>query len=486
MGNQESISNDAYIIKKKDKNNIDQIINNSSKKKIINKTKNINQNLYENKYKNSNINFNQNTYQNLNINKNPPIPIINKYNDYNQPDDIKQKIIEKQISNNALAERNMYQDLYLDRTKNNTMISYPSNSNNELDIPKKNFDNLKFTPFNFNDEINKFKNNIDEEKTIFENEEQERRKKFERKQKEKQEYLNSQIQKFENDYNPWEILGLSTNDFNINNIKKAYKKSALKYHPDKVGSKYQDKFQLITQSYIYLLSKCEEKNSLDLKINKNVEDIDYEDNINEKVENIYISKDKFDINQFNKIFEDYKVPSTFDKGYSNLMNEKIEIDDEEEKIFGKKFNNQIFNAHFDNIKNKKKNMDIIEYQEPDALNSSINNLGHTFLGMDDMEDFGSMNNNGLSYTDYKKAHIDETLLIDVNKVKYKTYNSIDQLESDRSNISYNASLEDKKRFEYLERKKREDDDLRIQKQKNYDNLIQTQFTKLNQRLIVHK
>lgn len=474
MGNQESISNDAYIIKKKDKKNIDK--NNQNKKKIINK--NVDQYVNQPQYTNKDINRNT-------VYKNTP-PTINQYNDYSKTDDVKQKIIEKQIANNALAERNMYQDLYLDRSKNNTMISYPSNSNNELSIPKKNFDNIKFTPFNFNDEINKFKNNIDDEKNIFEKEELVRRKKFEREQKEKEEYLNSQIQKFENDYNPWEILGLTTNDFNINNIKKAYKKSALKYHPDKVGSKHQDKFQLITQSYIYLLSKCEEKNSLNKKINKNVEDIEYEDNINEKVENIYISKDKFDINQFNKIFDNYKVPSTFDKGYSNLMNEKIAIDEDEEKIFGKKFNNQIFNAHFDNIKNKKKSMDIIEYQEPDALNSSINNLSHTFLGMDDIEDFGSMNSNGLSYTDYKKAHVDETLLIDVNKVKYKTYNSIDQLESDRSNISYNASLEDKKRYEYLERKKQEDDELRFQKQKNYDNLIQTQFTKLNQRLIVHK
>ena len=83
--------------------------------------------------------------------------------------------------------------------------------------------------------------------------------------------------KFETKYNPWKILGLEDNDYNITNIKKAYKKNALKYHPDKCGDKYQDKFQLITQSYIYLLKIADENNILDTKINKEVKNISYED-----------------------------------------------------------------------------------------------------------------------------------------------------------------------------------------------------------------
>ena len=220
-------------------------------------------------------------------------------------------------------------------------------------------------------------------------------------------------------------------------------------------------------------------------MNKKVEKSTYEDDINEGVENIYVSKDQFDINKFNQIFDKYKIPDTFDKGYADLMKEDIKNNDENQ-VFGKNFNNDIFNAHFDNIKTKKKSSAIIEYQEPNALESSVGNSNVSFLGIDAIEDFGSMNNNNLSYTDYKKAHVDETLLIDPNKVSYKSYNSIDDLENDRSKLSYNATAEDKKRYQYMERKREEDDNLRMQQQRNYDNMIQSQYNKLNRKLIVHK
>jgi len=455
MGNQESISNDTYIVKKKINNNL-----------------NIRQN---------NNNQNSNIRQNNNFNE--VNSLNNSISKLNYVDVQNEKVMMQQTVNHQIMERNTLSELY--NKNSNYVAPYPTNSNNELDKPKANFDNVKFTPFNFNDEVNRYKESIDHEREDFEKKEKERRKIFEQNQKIKKEFLNNEIQKFEKEYNPWLILGLNENDYNINNIKKSYKKMALKYHPDKVGNKYEDKFQLITQSYIYLLGKAEEYDAINIKMNIQVENIDYTDNINENVENIYIDKDKFDLNQFNKIFDKYKIPNSFDKGYQDLMKEDIKKNNDEE-IFGKKFNNDIFNAHFDNVKNKKKSTDIIEYQEPEALDSSNNNLNQSFLGLNSIDDFGSVNSNNLSYTDYKKAHVDETLLIDVNKVKYKTYNSIDHLESDRANISYTASHEDKLRYDYLERKRLEDDKLRLEQQKNYDNMVMKQYNKLNQRLIIHK
>jgi len=496
MGNQDSIPNNSFIVKKvnkKDIKEVQQIKQNSSNKIKPTIQENTEKTFRQHeepikKYKNSEIQYKEPNIQYIqqpkklerseNTRKNIDYFENKQYNRYDE----NQRVIEKEYNNNALVERNMFSDIY---NKNNRVIDYPSNSNNELSMPKKSFDNIKFTPFNFNDEVNKYKEDIDNEKVAFENNEKERRRQFEKAQKEKEDFLNNQIKTFEKMYNPWEILGLQDNDYNINNIKKAYKKNALKYHPDRAGQKYQDKFQLITQSYIYLLKKSEEVDSLNIKLKKKVEKASYEDNINEKVENIYINKDKFDINQFNTIFEKYKLPSSFDKGYSNMIDEDIETNNDNE-VFGKKFNSDIFNAHFDNIKTKKKSNAIVEYQEPMALESSLGNLNHTMLGQDNIEDFGAVNSNGLSYTDYKKAHVDETLLIDVNKVKYKTYKSIDQLESDRSSISYTPTPEDKKRHEYLERKREEEDNFRAQQQRSYDNMVESQYRKLNQKLIIHK
>jgi len=221
-------------------------------------------------------------------------------------------------------------------------------------------------------------------------------------------------------------------------------------------------------------------------MSKPVVNIDYEDDVNEQRENIYVNKDNFDLNKFNKIFEQYKVPSKYDKGYNNLLNEDLKPDKDE--IFGQNFNKDVFNAHFDNIKKKKKvSTDVIEYNEPMALETSLSNFSLSQLGIDDIDDFGAVNSGGgLSYTDYKKAHIDETMLIDTSKVKYKSYKSVEQLENDRSSISYNMSAQDKQRYEYLDRKRQEDDEKRIQLQREHDMMMENHYNKLNRRLIIHK
>ena len=168
------------------------------------------------------------------------------------------------------------------------------------------------------------------------------------------------------------------------------------------------------------------------------------------------------------------------------MKQELKNNNDENYIFGNNFNHDIFNAHFDNLKNKKKSNAIIEYNEPNALDSSNGNNNLLFLGLNNIDDFGSMNNNNLSYTDYKKAHVDETLLINPNNVKIKNYKSVDDYENERAKLSYNASLNDKKNYEYLEKKKLEDENLRLAIIKNHDNMIQKQYNKLNRKLIVHK
>lgn len=491
MGNQESVPNNNYVVKKKVKTVSQQQQQQQQPKiypqkniklKYVEKPHIMNNNYYipQHQYVDKNTDYRNNNYQIPTNN----YPIHNNYQNY----DAQQKLKDREMNNSALMERNVFNDLYNrnNQGNQNNLFDYPTNSNNELSIPKPSFDNIEFTPYNFNENVNKFKKSINDEREEFEEQERNRRVQFDNNENKKKDFLNNQIKKFESTYNPWELLGLEYNDYNISNIKKAYKKSALKYHPDRAGKKYEDKFQLITQSYIYLLSKAEEENIHEIKMNRKVEKMDYEDDINEGVENIYVSKDQFDINKFNQIFDKYKVPDSFDKGYADLMKEDIKKNEDENQIFGKNFNNDIFNAHFDNIKTKKKSKAIIQYQEPNALESSIGNSNVSFLGIDAIEDFGSMNNNNLSYTDYKKAHVDETLLIDPNKVNYKSYNSIDDLENDRSKLSYNATPEDRRNYEYMERKREEDDNLRMQQQRNYDMLIQKQYNKLNRKLIVHK
>lgn len=396
-----------------------------------------------------------------------------------QQNSMKLRMENQNANNNLIANRNL---LNANNNAPPPIMPYPEST--QL-VQKYNL-NAELNPYNFTEEVDKFKIELDNEKTKFNEEEMKRRAEFDRNMEKKNEYLNNQIKNFETKYNPYKILGLDNDDNNLVNIKKAYKKMALKYHPDKVGDKYNNEFQLVTQSYVYLINKCEQINEVKNKTSKKVEFVEYTDDVNDSVENIYVSKDKFDLNTFNKIFEKYKLPDAFDDGYGDLykedLNEKSTSSDNE--IFGKKFNKEIFNSQFDNIKSKKASSDIIEYNEPEALYSSSGS-GFTELGLNKVNDFGAKNNN-LTYTDYRKAHVDETLLIDASKVKFKTYNSVEQLENDRSKISYKPSQEEILRNSNLDRMKKQKEDERLRYLQDRDDIIKNHYKKLNNKLIVHK
>ena len=395
-----------------------------------------------------------------------------------QQSSVKSRLENQNANNNLIASRNLLNTPY---NSNNPPPIMPYPESTQL-VQKYNL-NAELNPYNFTEEVDKFKNELDSEKTKFNEDEMKKRAEFERNMEKKNEYLSSQIKNFEEKYNPYKILGLNNDDNNLVNIKKAYKKMALKYHPDKVGDKYNNEFQLVTQSYVYLLNKSEKMNELKTKTSKKVEFVEYADDINESVENIYVSKDKFDLNTFNKIFEKYKLPDASDDGYGELYKEKLdEKSPAENEIFGKKFNKEVFNSQFDNIKSKKASTDIIQYNEPEALYSSSGS-GFTELGLNKVNDFSA---NNLSYTDYRKAHVDETLLIDTSKVNFKTYNSVEQLENDRSKISYKPNQEEILRNSNLDRMKKQKEDERLKYLQDRDDVINNHYKKINNKLIVHK
>lgn len=505
MGNQESIpvNPNGQLKKKKNPSSENQVRSNTKKKISQKKSTSVsnthfpispqyyqentsyNQQLSPNrqiingqKYVQTNNNFD---HQRNNIVHIPNQQTYQDFSNYNY--ELKEKNTQM---NNELVNRRLLQVQESPSKNPDQFINYPSSSNDQVSAPKPSFDNIKFDPHNFNDNVNHYKESLQQEKNEF-NEQQKREKQhFEEQYSKKSEYLNEKIRMFEEDYNPWEILGMEhDNDYDIQNIKRAYKKRALKYHPDKnVGNKdTSDLFNLITNAYIYLLKKAEEVNEHEIKLNRQVSKQDYEDNINENVVNIHLDKDNFNLNNFNKIFEQYKISDENDTGYGNLM--KDNDNSSEQKKFNSKVSQDVFNAHFNELKKNKHQDQLIEFQEPSALHSS-SGLSTELLGSSSSDGFGFANSNNLSYTDIKSAHFDENLLIDPNSVNYKTYNSVEQLESDRSTVSFKANKKEKEIYKKIEFEENEREKMRQLRVKEKDGLIKNQFKKMNHKLIVHK
>ena len=477
MGNQESVPANPGLIKKKKVKPRQKPVNRKPNRNI---QQNINQNVqYNNQQSPQQVNqqSNLNEYgQKLLSRQNIPIPRKDEYNDFsNYNYEIKSRNTDL---NDALVNRTMIQN----KTSYNDHSNYldrPSDSNSLVKGPKPNFDNIRFDPNNFNDEVSRYKTSIEEEKNVFEDNIQKQKDEFYQYQDKKKSVLEQKIKEFEDNYDPWDILGLEYGNYNINDIKKAYRKSALKYHPDKAGPKYENVFNIINQSYIYLLQKAEEENEIEYKTTQDVTRQDYE-SYSDGMVNMHIDKDNFNINKFNEIFEKFRMEDENDSGYGDLLkNDK----NENQPFFNTKVSSQIFNEHFNKIKDKKSNA-LIEYDEPQSLNASgslnVQELGQSLDG-----GFGASQDN-LGYTDIKQAYYEDNLLINPDKVKIKNYKNVDEYENERSKLSHKPNEQEKMKYIQIENKKKQREQIRINLLKEKDYSLTNNYNKINKKLIVHK
>jgi len=412
-----------------------------------------------------------------------------KYNKYNKP------IMNNNMQSNSIVYGSSYREstpihngTMHNGTMHNNIIEFDKipNINNLINYDFEN-KTLDLSYENINDTVLKYKKQNEDEKES-----------FNRYMEKKNKYIQSQINIFESKYDPYKILNISKDNISLDIIRKAYKKKALQYHPDRVSqndsklsTEYNNKFKIITQAYLYLLKKYEEDNQLEIKINKPVEKSNYEDNINEGVENKYIDKDNFNIDRFNEIFEEYKIPDTYEDGYNNLINETGKRSERsttyspdipiENNIFSNNFNLDIFNKSFDNYKQNKPidQSKIIEYYEPEAMESSA--IGFQELGVIKNNNFENINKSRkISYTDYKTAHIDANVLITNKKdIGYQKYKDINQLEQERSNISYKLTPEEREKKILYEQQMNDKESKRIAHLAYLDSKINKNYNKIN-------
>ena len=295
----------------------------------------------------------------------------------------------------------------------------------------------------------------------------------------KDEFLD-EIMKIHNDiyFNPYKILEIDKN-YTPETLKNQYRSMAMKYHPDKGGDA--EVFKDITQSYLYLLKKYKEnlpdKQIYDLK--NEFEDFTKNESNNK---NILMKDSNFNLNQFNNIFDDNFTKQT--KGYGDFLKNGV-IEEKKENnsyIFSDTFNINVFNKIFNTKIKKKKENTVIVYKEPETIFQSNNDFSE--LGeADELEDYtsGFTFNRKMHYTDCKKAYSGPE---DLSSIDVSSFNSIDDLEKHRSNISYEMSKEDLDKYnnylkfkelqEIQKRKKIEKNDLNIlRKYKKFNNSMLT-------------
>ena len=284
--------------------------------------------------------------------------------------------------------------------------------------------------------------------------------------------------------NPYKILSI-TKKYDEKILKKAYLRKALVTHPDRGGSPVE--FQQVSIAYTLLLKKLKDKeNNHEHNDLRNHSQSYMKEQKSDNIRNVNMTE-QFDINMFNKIYEDNKEDSVYDRGYNDWMkednNQKML---QQPKMFNKSFNKDLFNSEFEKYKlqqQKQMGTQVVKYDEPQVDISMRGKDSLMMLGQNNISDFSGTSEGGLTFRDYKDAFTN-SCLIDTGSMDLSTRdNNIQGIERSRSNISYKMSEQDirKQQMDKLRLEKEEHN--RINRLNQQDNRSFAVYEQIHSRLI---
>ena len=359
-----------------------------------------------------------------------------------------------------------------------------------------------------------YKTEAEREEAEFKQEEERRRREFlDRQRKRRTEYQSKLGDLDKNNVDALRLFNLQGN-YTLDDLKGAYKKLAMKTHPDKPTGNV-EQFQLVTKCYLSLLEKYKaresdrpfnelkqgsqsylEDQSKSRMKNKHFTSNARSDSSNGVGRDIVVDKDKFDLKLFNKIYEQNKLWDSNDDGYGNWLSSDT-AEEAPAEIFGNKFNLNVFNSTFEDYKERltAQSGAIQEYNEPRELVSCA--TGFTDLDQDArrVEDFskpssitptgagGKSGGRDLGYTDLKTAYTSRGAFIDPNKVEYKTYKNIDELKKDRGNVRYDMTPEELRTYQMKQNRQEEEESRRLALIRDRDNQIATTYSRTHERML---
>ena len=208
-----------------------------------------------------------------------------------------------------------------------------------------------------------------------------------------------------------EILGLEEEvALTEESLKIAYRKAALRTHPDKKGGS-EKAFELVTRAYAYLteiLRRIHGGRAVAGKVEApEIINTTRKDDSKawQMVEPVKLNPQKLDMNAFNKMFEQTRIPDPEDDGYGDwLTSNEAGSAAASGKKFGDKFNRDVFNKMFEEQSRSKVQQQPTQLMNlgPQAMMLAPNH--GVELGRDRPNSYTAAANASLKYTDLKQAY----------------------------------------------------------------------------------
>lgn len=195
-------------------------------------------------------------------------------------------------------------------------------------------------------------------------------------------------------------------------LKKAYKRIAIKAHPDKGGS--EEHFEAVTRAYAYLTDIVKRVagtgSSASGAASRPVPSMDTVRSRRAEEANIYdapptaLNPNNLNMSVFNQVFEENRMPEPDEDGYGDWL--KTEQAGSSAKKFSGKFNRDVFNQAFEE-EARSNSTALMAYHDP----QEIVPVAGVELGRDRPSDYTApFNADGLQYTDLKNAYTRENTI----------------------------------------------------------------------------
>lgn len=198
-------------------------------------------------------------------------------------------------------------------------------------------------------------------------------------------------------------------------LRKAYKKAALKAHPDKGGT--DEQLQAVTKAYAYLsdiLKLIQGQRGSNEKVTdyRQLQEARAQQSAEvAHVEPVRLNPKNLNLTVFNQMFEQTRVPDPDSDGYGDWLvgadSQAGQKSLEGKQKFGKDFNREVFNRMFEEDQGRSGyGSQALTVLAPQALTLSV--TSGVELGRDRPPDYTAPANASLKYTDLKQAYTKES------------------------------------------------------------------------------
>ena len=193
-------------------------------------------------------------------------------------------------------------------------------------------------------------------------------------------------------------------------LRTAYKKAVIKAHPDRGGS--EEHFEAVTRAYAYLtdiLHLIQGQKGRSEKPVQSLDSVQEQRQVQEKqvayVEPVRLNPKNLNINAFNQMFEQTRVPDPDEDGYGDWLKGQEAVIIPGQKKFGKEFNRDVFNSMFEREMAREEQQAQLAVRHPEELVAYMPNGAE--LGRDRPPDYTAALNANTKYTDLKSAYTRE-------------------------------------------------------------------------------